>query len=322
MRIKKIGIVTSGGDAPGMNTAIRAIVRYAIFRGLRVVGIERGFAGLLAGEIREMNLRSVGGILNRGGTILRTVRCPEFKKKSFRKVCQRQIKRHGIDALIVIGGDGSVRASREIIKEWKIPVMVVPASIDNDIPFTDYSIGFDTAVNTALEAIDKIRDTARSHERVFIVEVMGREHGFLALDVGMTSGAEVILLPEVKFNLNNIIKRLQIGLDKGKTSSIVVTAEGAARAHDIAKVIKRKLKIDVRVSVLGHMQRGGSPTAQSREIACKLGADAVEYLLKGKKNKMMGIVSDNVIATDIEKVVRGKRKIDVKGYKLAEILAR
>jgi len=321
-KIRTLGLITTGGDAPGMNTAIRAIVRYAIVKGLRVMGIHRGFCGLMAGDIEEMSLRSVGGILNRGGTILHTVRCPEFKKKSYRNVCLRQIKRHRIDALVVIGGDGSLHASREIAREWKIPVMVVPASIDNDIAFTDYSIGFDTAVNTALEAIDKIRDTAKSHERIFIVEIMGREHGFLALDVGLTAGAEVVLLPEAKFKISKVIKILKEGIEKGKTSSIVVTAEGAIRANELAKAIKTKLKFDVRVSVLGHMQRGGSPTAMSREIACKLGVAAVEHILRGKKNLMMGIKSDDVIATPIEKVVKTKRKIDIKGYKMAEILAK
>jgi len=268
-----------------------------------------------------MDLKSVSGIINRGGTILRTVRCPEFKKKSYRKIAMNQIKYHKLDGLVVIGGNGSLHAARTIVNESNTPVIMVPATIDNDVPLTDFTIGFDTAVNTAQDCIDKIRDTAASHERVFIVEVMGREHGFIALEVGLTSGAEIILIPEVKFTIRKLCEKLKAGLDRGKLSSIVVMAEGAGDSREMEKQIKRKMKIDVRVTVLGHIQRGGSPTALSRKYACKLGAAAVELLIKGERNKMVGIKDDKVVNFDIEEVIKHKKTIDLSDYKLAEILA-
>lgn len=319
--IKTIGVVTPGGDAPGMNTAIRAVVRTAIFYGLRVMAIDRGYAGLIGGDIHPMDLKSVSGIVNRGGTILHTVRCPEFKKKSFRKIAARNIKEHGIDALVVIGGNGSTHGAYELNREFGIVSMVVPASIDNDIPFTDSTIGFDTAVNTALDAIDKIRDTATSHERIFIIEVMGRDNGFIALEVGLGAGAEIIMVPEVKCDFNRVCKRLKDGIDRGKLSSIIVVAEGVCKGMNLGEYIANKLKVDVRVTVLGHIQRGGAPSAESRSLACKLGSAAIERLLKGEKNKLVGLINRQIIATDYSKVIKTKKTIDRSVLGLAEKLS-
>ena len=319
--IKTIGVVTPGGDAPGMNTAIRAVVRTAIFHDLRVMAVERGYAGLIGGDIHPMDLKSVSGIVNRGGTILHTVRCPEFKKRSFRKIAARNIKEHGIDALVVIGGNGSLGGAHELAKEFGVVSMVVPASIDNDIPFTDSTIGFDTAVNTALDAIDKIRDTAASHERIFIIEVMGRDNGFIALEVGLGAGAEIIMVPEVKCDFDRVCKRLKDGIDRGKLSSIIVVAEGVCRGHDLGIYISKKIKVDVRVTVLGHIQRGGSPSAESRSQACKLGSAAVELLLKGEKTKLVGMMNGKVVMTDYAKVLRTKKIIDRSVLELAEKLS-
>jgi 6-phosphofructokinase 1 len=320
-KIKTIAVVTPGGDAPGMNTAIRAVVRSAIFNGLKVYGIQRGWQGLIEGKIINMELASVGGIINRGGTVLHTHRCPEFKQKSARKKAMDNINAFNIEGLVVIGGDGSLCASYVLFKEYDLPIINIPASIDNDIYGTDYSIGFDTAVNTALEAIDKIRDTATSHERVFVIEVMGRHNGFIALDVGLTAGAESIIIPEIPYNLDAIGQKIRYGQQRGKSSFIIVVAEGAISATDVAIHLRKRTTLDVRVSVLGHMQRGGSPTAISREVACKLGARAVQLLIEGKKALMVGVISDKVIETPVEEVVRRKKKIDLAAYKLANMLA-
>lgn len=321
-KIRTIGVITPGGDAPGMNTAIRAVVRTAIFNGLKVFGIERGWTGLHEGELFDMELGTVGGIINRGGTILHTHRCPDFTKKKYRKEAFEVLKAFGIDGLVVIGGDGSLRASYILYREFGIPIINVPASIDNDICGTDYTIGFDTAVNTALDAIDKIRDTATSHERVFVIEVMGRESGSIAVEVGLVAGAEAIIIPEVKHDIRKIAKKLHYGQQRGKSSFIVVVAEGAAKAREVADELDKRIKnMDVRVSVLGHMQRGGAPSAISRETACKLGARAVELLVKGKKAMMVGVISDKVIATPTQEVFKQRKGVDMDAYKLADLLA-
>ncbi|MFH1386896.1 MAG: 6-phosphofructokinase [bacterium] len=319
--MKTIGVITPGGDAPGMNTAIRAVVRTAIFHGLKVYGIERGWQGLTEGKIINMELASVGGIINHGGTVLHTHRCPEFKQKATRKKAVDNLHAYNIEGLVVIGGDGSLAASQVLYKEFGIKIINIPASIDNDIYGTDYSIGFDTAVNTAVEAIDKIRDTATSHERVFVIEVMGRHNGFIALDVGLTCGAEAILIPEVSYNLDAIGQKLRYGQQRGKSSFIIVVAEGAAKADEVAGHLKKRTSLDVRVSILGHMQRGGAPSALSREVACKLGAKAVQLLIEGKGALMVGMVSDKIIETPVEEVSRKKKKIDLAAYKLANMLA-
>jgi 6-phosphofructokinase 1 len=320
-KIKTIAVVTPGGDAPGMNTAIRAVVRTAIFNGLKVYGIERGWQGLIDNKIVNLELASVSGIINRGGTILHTHRCPEFRQKGMRKKAVGNLLAFNIEGLVVIGGDGSLHAAKTLSDECGVKTINIPASIDNDIYGTDYSIGFDTAVNTAVEAIDKIRDTATSHERVFVIEVMGRNNGFIALDVGLTAGAEAIIIPEVPYNLDAIGQKLKYGQQRGKSSFIIVVAEGALPAAEVAAHLKKRTDLDVRVSILGHMQRGGAPSALSREVACKLGARAVQLLMEGKGGLMVGMLSDRIIETPIEEIVRRKKKIDLATYKLANMLA-
>ncbi|MBI5400003.1 6-phosphofructokinase [Candidatus Saganbacteria bacterium] len=319
--MKTIAIVTPGGDAPGMNAAIRSVVRTAIFNSRKVYGIERGWQGLIENKIIKMELSSVGGIINHGGTILHTHRCPEFRQKPARKKAYANLAAYNIDGLVAIGGDGSLRAAYALNQESGLPVINVPASIDNDIFGTDYSIGFDTAVNTAVNAIDKIRDTATSHERVFVIEVMGRNNGFIALDVGLVCGAEAILIPEINFNLDEIVRTLRQGQQRGKSSFIVVVAEGAASAREVADYLTKKIALDVRVSILGYIQRGGAPSALSREVACKLGARAVELLIAGKSSFLVGISSDKIIETPMAEVIRRTKKIDLATYKLAKMLA-
>jgi len=321
-KLKTIAVITPGGDAPGMNTAIRAVVRTAIFHDLKVCGIEQGWWGLMHGHMREMEAKDVGGIINRGGTILHSRRCPEFKKKSNRKLAYKNLESSGIDGIVAIGGDGSMRASQIIMKETGLPINVIPATIDNDIPGTDYTIGFDTAVNTAVEAIDKIRDTATSHERLFVVEVMGRHNGFIALDVAMVAGAEACIIPEVKFNLNTIVKQIEDGHERGKKSFIIVMAEGAADSRKIVAQLEKKIKnIGVRLTILGHMQRGGVPTALSRELACKLGATAVELMINGGGGYLVGAISDKICCTPISKLAKTKKQIDLEQLRIANMLA-
>ncbi|MBU1027061.1 MAG: 6-phosphofructokinase [Candidatus Margulisbacteria bacterium] len=319
--MRSIAVMTPGGDAPGMNTAIRAVVRTAIYHGLKVWGIERGWYGLMYGLIREMGPKSVSGIINKGGTILHTRRTPEFNEKASRKMAFKEVKLREIDGLIVIGGDGSMKSAYRFMQEFGVPVNVIPATIDNDIPGTDYTIGFDTAVNTALEAIDKIRDTATSHERVFLVEVMGRHNGFIALDVGMASGAEAILIPEVRFNLEMVARQIRTGQERGKESFIIVVAEGAGNAFEIADKLQDMLNIEVRVSNLGYVQRGGSPTTLSRELACKLGAASVEAMIKGKTGYLIGAISDRVSLCPIKKIIKKTKQIDYEHLRVANMLA-
>lgn len=321
-KIKTIAVITPGGDASGMNTAIRAVVRSAIYYKLRIFGIYKGWHGLLTGQIEELNLKSVSGIINHGGTILQTQRTPQFKDKKMREIAYANLAERNIQSLVVIGGDGSLQAANKIAKESDFPVVHIPASIDNDISCTDYTIGFDTAVNTALEAIDKIRDTASSHNRLFVVEVMGRHKGILATEVGLACGAEAIIVPEIKFSIDSIVKRINDGRYRGKTSFIIIVAEGAITARDFSLKLKKKIKkLDIRVSVLGHMQRGGSPTAVSRELACKMGARAVECLIEGKRNIMLGSRSDQINEVSIEKVLKVKKQVDLAQIRLAEMLA-
>ncbi|MEM0487904.1 MAG: 6-phosphofructokinase [Candidatus Bathyarchaeia archaeon] len=319
--MEKIGVITAGGDAPGMNAAIRSIVRTAIFHGLKVVGVERGYAGLIKGKIRSLDARSVSGIINLGGTMLKTARCEKIKTEEGIRKATDTLKSNKIDGLIVIGGDGSFRGASEIYKASGIPVVGVPATIDNDVAGTDTTIGFDTAVNTALFTIDRIRDTATSHERVFLVEVMGRKRGFLALAVGFAEGAEFILIPEIKFDIEAICKKLKQGRKKGKTSEIIVMAEGAGDSSQIVKEIKERTRYDVRLTVLGHALRGGPPTAQSRVLANQFGAYAVELLLRGTKKRMVGIKGGKIISVDLEYSWQKTKEIDEKLYRLAEILS-
>jgi len=319
--MQKIGVVTAGGDALGMNAAIRSVVRTAIFNGLKVLGIERGYAGLIEGKIRPLNARSVSGIINRGGTVLKTARCEKIKTEEGVKKAVDNLKANRVDGLIVIGGDGSFRGASELYNASGIPVVGVPATIDNDVAGTETTIGFDTAVNTALFAIDRIRDTATSHERVFVVEVMGRKRGFLALAVGFAEGAEFILVPELKFDIETICKKLKEGRKKGKTSEIIVMAEGAGDSSLIVKEIKRRTGYNVRLTILGHVLRGGAPTAQSRILANQFGAHAVELLLKGAKKRMVGVKGGKIVSVDLDYSWQQKKNIDEQLYRLAEILS-
>ena len=319
--IKNIGVLTSGGDAPGMNAGIRAVVRSALDRKLRVTGIERGYWGLIEGDFKPMKSRSVGGIIGRGGTILRTVRCPEFKDKRYREQAYANIKAAGLDALVVIGGNGSAKAAQVLNKELKLPVAVVPASIDNDIYGTEDTIGFDTVVNTGVEAVDKIRDTATSHERVFVVEVMGRDNGFIALEVGLGCGAEAVLVPEIPYKIDNITRSLKNSFKRGKISSIIIMAEGAGDSIQVAKKIKQQTNLRVRVSILGYIQRGGSPTAHSRLVAAKLGNLAVRNLMAGYRAHLAGIEKVSLVAKPLNEVVKKVRRINRADYKLVHQLA-
>jgi 6-phosphofructokinase 1 len=320
MPIRRIGVLTSGGDAPGMNAAIRSAVRYALYNKVEVVGIMRGFAGLINEELQFLTHRSVSNIINRGGTILKTARCKEFFTEEGRRRAAEVIKKNKIDGLVVIGGNGTYRGTLTLVKKFGIPCIAVPGTIDNDINGTDSTIGADTAVNTALEAIDKIRDTATSMERIFVVEVMGRDCGFIALQVALAGGAEDSLVPERKYDLELMCQDIVEGNIRGKISWIIIVAEGKARAQDIAHQITEMTSLETRLVVLGHIQRGGTPTARDRILATRLGAAAVDLLLKGECNKAVGVISENLNIVDIEFAV-SKKKLPVdKFYRLIRIL--
>ncbi|MFO7152418.1 MAG: 6-phosphofructokinase [Bacillota bacterium] len=318
--MKRIGVLTSGGDAPGMNAAIRAVVRSAIFNGVEVYGIKRGYTGLLAKDYAEMSLRSVGDIIHRGGTILRTARSEEFKTKEGVEKALKNIEELGIEGLVVIGGDGSFRGALELAKRG-VPVIGIPGTIDNDIPCTDYTIGFDTAVNTVVEAVNKIRDTATSHERTFIIEVMGRESGYIALYSGLACGAETILIPEKPYTMKDLCDKIMNGYKRGKLHSIIILAEGAGNAYEVRDKIKEITGLESRIIVLGHLQRGGTPTAFDRIVASKMGGKAVELLLEGISGKMVGWVKGEIVVVDLEKVFSTKKPFDDELYELANVLA-
>jgi 6-phosphofructokinase 1 len=320
MSVKRIGVLTSGGDAPGMNAAIRSVVRYATYNKLEIMGIFRGYAGLINEELKLFNHRSVSNIINRGGTILKTARCPEFLTEEGQGRAVETIKKNNIDGLVLIGGDGTYRGGIQLVKKWEIPCIGVPSTIDNDLNGTDSTIGSDTAVNTALDAIDKIRDTATSMERIFVVEVMGRESGFIALEVAMAGGAEEVILPERKYDFQSMYHEIVEGNLRGKVSWIIVVAEGAAKASDIAEKITKITDLETRVVVLGHVQRGGSPTAKDRTLATRLGSKAVELLIAGQTDKAVGVISDNINVVDLEFAVSAK-KLEVEiPYRLIKIL--
>lgn len=321
--MRRIGILTSGGDCPGMNPCIRAIVRSAIYNGLEVMGIHRGYQGLIENDIQLMEAGSVSGIIYQGGTILKSARSRLFMEKEGQERAVRNIKEAKIEALIVIGGDGSFRGAYALDREWEIPTVGVPATIDNDIWGTDFTIGFLTAVNTALEAIDKIRDTATSHQRLFLIEVMGRTTGFIALWSGIAGGAEEILIPELPTDLDKTCAKLEEGRKRGKTSSIIVVAEGdeAGNAFEVAAKMKEKINFDTRVLVLGHLQRGGSPGVWDRILATRLGAAAVDALLQGKRCIMVGLVDGEVKICSLQESWERKKKIDIDLYRLNQIMA-
>lgn len=319
--MQRIGVLTSGGDSPGMNAAIRAVVRKAIYHGMEVIGIKHGYTGFIEAEMGPMNLGSVADIIHRGGTILHTARSEEFKEPQGRARAFQNVKRFGLQGLVIIGGDGSFRGGLQFYREYKIPVVCVPGTIDNDIPGTDYSIGFDTAVNNVVDAINKIRDTATSHERTFIIEVMGRESGYIALAAGLAGGAETIVIPERKASVEEICNKLCRGYKRGKLHSIIIVAEGAASGLEMGRQIKEKTGFDTKVTILGHLQRGGTPTAYDRILASRLGAEAVELLMNGETCKMAGMVSGSIVAENLEKILSGNKEIDMDMYNLAAILS-
>jgi 6-phosphofructokinase 1 len=318
--MKRIGVLTSGGDSPGMNPAIRAVVRKAIFHDLEVYGIYGGYSGLVNGNIKKLELGSVGDIIHRGGTMLYSARLPEFKNKDVQQKGIEQLKAHGIEGLVVIGGDGSYRGAKAL-SEQGFPCVGIPGTIDNDIPGTEFTIGFDTALNTVIEAIDKIRDTATSHERTFIIEVMGRDAGDLALWAGLAGGAETILIPEENYDMNEIAARLRKGHERGKKHSIIIVAEGVCSGIEFGKELKEKTNFDTRVSVLGHMQRGGSPTAFDRVLASRLGARAVELLMEGNGGRAVGIEKNKIVDYDIIEALGQSHKIDNSLYRLSQELS-
>lgn len=297
--MKRIAVLTTGGDAPGMNAAIRAVVRSAIASKVEVVGVLRGYWGLINEEIRPLDHRSVSGIINSGGTFLKTARCPEFQTKEGQERAFNTVKKNSIDGLIIIGGNGSFRGAHEFFTKYKVPCIGIPASIDNDINGIDSTIGSDTAINTALSAIDNIRDTATSMERVFVVEVMGRDSGYIALSVALAGGCEEVIIPERKFSLQDICHEVVQGNIRGKISWIIVVAEGAGKAEDIAKKITEMTTLDARAVVLGHIQRGGRPTAYSRTLALRLGQEAVKNLLNGETDKAVAMNDHQMITVDL-----------------------
>jgi 6-phosphofructokinase 1 len=318
--MKKIGVLTSGGDSPGMNPAIRAVVRKAIYHDLEVYGIYGGYLGLINGNIKKLELGSVGDIIHRGGTMLYSARLPEFKNKEVQQNGIAQLKAHGIEGLVVIGGDGSYRGANAL-SEQGFPCVGIPGTIDNDIPGTEFTIGFDTALNTVIDAIDKIRDTATSHERTFIIEVMGRDAGDLALWSGLAGGAETILIPEENYDMNEIADRLRKGHERGKKHSIIIVAEGVCSGIEFGKELKEKTNFDTRVSVLGHMQRGGSPTAFDRVLASRLGARAVELLMEGKGGRAVGIEKNAIVDYDIIQALGNRHTIDIGLFRLSKELS-
>ena len=322
--LKKIGVLTSGGDAPGMNAAIRAVVRTAHFHKIECVGIRGGYTGLIEGNVTKMGPRSVSNIINLGGTILRSARSAEFRTPEGRKKAYEQCVAHGIDALVCIGGDGAFTGALKFSEEFGIKVIGVPGTIDNDIFGTDFTIGYDTALNTAIDAIDKIRDTATSHSRVFFVEVMGRDAGFIALNSGIASGALDILIPEQKDGLEELFETFEKAQKRGKTSSIIIVAEGEqlASTYDLAKKTKEKFPdYDIRVSILGHIQRGGAPSCADRVLASRLGFGAVIGLMKGLTNVMAGIRSNDLVFTPIEDAISKHNEINQDLLQISEVLA-
>jgi len=318
--LKRIGVLTSGGDAPGMNAAIRAVTRTALYNGLEVVGIRRGYEGLLEGDLVPMTRSSVGGILLHGGTILRTARCPEFMRPEGVNAGVSKLKENDIDALVIIGGDGSFRGAHELHERGVITVGI-PATIDNDMAGTDCTIGFDTACNTALECISKLRDTASSHDRMFIVEVMGRNAGFLALETGVACGAEFVLVPEIAPDLDAISKKLSYAKATGKTHSLIVLAEGVMSASELAEKLRGQGNYDPRIVVLGHLQRGGAPSCFDTVLASRLGAAAVELLLKGERGRMVGRINGNIVSSEIRIAWESKRDLDPDMIRLVETLS-
>lgn len=323
--IKKVGVLTSGGDSPGMNAAIRSVVRTCAYHNIQCVGIYRGYQGMIEGDFKEMGPRSVHNIVNKGGTILKSARSKEFMSPEGRKIAHEQLVKAGVDALVVIGGDGSFTGAEIFNKEYNFPVMGIPGTIDNDIFGTSHTLGYDTALNTVVECIDKIRDTASSHNRLFFVEVMGRDAGHIALNAGIGAGAEEILIPEENLGLERLVESLRKSKAAGKSSSIVVIAEGdkiGKNVFELKDYVEANLpEYEVRVSVLGHMQRGGAPSCYDRVLASRLGVKAVESLLEGKSTFMVGMINDKVALTPLLQAIKGKSEIDRELLRVSEIMS-
>lgn len=324
MKIKKIGVLTSGGDSPGMNTALRAVVRTCAYNEIKCAGIYRGFEGLINNEIKDLGTRSVRGIINRGGTMLYSARSEEFRSKSGREKAYKNVVKNSIDAIVVIGGDGSFTGGMIFEKEFNIPIVGIPGTIDNDLYGTSHTLGYDTAINTVMEAIDKIRDTAISHDRLFFVEVMGRDAGHIALNSGIAIGAQDILIPESEIGLDDLVISLKRSKKLGKTSNIVVVAEGDKTGKNVFELSKKVEKefphYEIRVSVLGHMQRGGSPSCFDRVLATKMGVIAVESLIKGKSSKMVGIINGKIELTPLISAIKGTSKINTELIRVSKIM--
>ena len=323
-KIKRIGVLTSGGDAPGMNAAIRAEVRASIYYNLEIFGIYKGYDGLISGNIEQLFVRSVSNILSRGGTFLLSARSQEFRTKEGREKAYENFKKFDLDALVVIGGDGSFTGADIFSEEFDVPVIGIPGTIDNDLAGTDFTIGFDTACNTATEAIDKIRDTASSHERLFFVEVMGRDAGFIAVNSAIGGGAVAMIVPEHSWSIDQLIARLRKGAANQKASNIVIIAEGCqlGNAYAVADQVKEKLDyFDIRVTVLGHLQRGGSPTTMDRVLASRLGVAAIEGLRDGKSKVMVGVVNNHIAYTHIHEAIKTEKRLDPEEFRVAKILS-
>lgn len=324
MKVKKIAVLTSGGDSPGMNTALRALVRTCAFNNIDCVGVSRGYQGLINDDIKSLKTRSVRGIINRGGTMLYSARSDEFRTVKGRKKAYENVKKHNIDGIVVIGGDGSFTGGLIFQKEFNVPVVGIPGTIDNDLYGTTHTLGYDTALNTVMDAIDKIRDTAISHDRLFFVEVMGRDAGHIALNSGIAIGAQEILVPEHDIGIEGLIQSLKDSKKNGKTSSIVVVAEGdktGKNVFDLAKKVEQEFpKYEIRVSVLGHMQRGGSPSCFDRVLGTKMGVTAVESLLNGESGYMIGVDNGKIVKTSLKKAIKGETKIDPELIRISRIM--
>lgn len=319
--MRKIGVLTSGGDAPGMNSAIRAVVRYGIAEGMEVYAIERGYRGLINGNINRMDNRSVSGIIQKGGTILRTDRCPEFIEKEYQQKAIDVLNAYGIEGLIVIGGDGSFRGTLDLKNNFEFPCIGVPGTIDNDLPYTDYTLGFDTAVNTVLWAVNNLRDTMTSHERVCIIEVMGRKCGDIAVYAGLAGGAEIMLIPEVEFSLDKISKKIIQNKIKGKSSDIIMLAEGVCDAEELKCELKKRTGTSLRTVKLGHIQRGGAPTMADRVLGARFASRAVDLLKQDIGGRAVGIKDNSIIDLDIAEALNMPRILNENLYNLANKLS-
>jgi 6-phosphofructokinase 1 len=324
-KIKRIGVMTSGGDSPGMNAAIRAVVRTCAYYETECIGIYHGYQGMIAGDFIELNARSVKGIINKGGTFLKSARSKEFMTKEGRQKAFDNLKAANIDALITIGGDGTFTGAIIFNREFNFPVIGIPGTIDNDIAGTSHTLGYDTALNTVVDAVDKIRDTASSHDRLFFIEVMGRDAGHIALNAGIGAGAEEILIPEENLGLERLLESLEKSKQSGKASSIVIVAEGDKSGKNVFElkdyIDKNLPEYDVRVSVLGHLQRGGSPSCFDRVLASRMGVAAVESLLEGKSNLMVGLISDEIALTPLENAIKGQSKINKELIRVSDIMS-